>query len=52
VNVASDNIDKVFDEILETTDSEQITDNTRAKRDAKVKFVKDAYKKHVLDAKD
>lgn len=50
--IESDNLDKVFDEILETTDSEQITDNTRAKRDAKVQFVKDAYKKHVLDAKD
>ena len=52
VNVSSDNLDKVFDEILEASDSEQITDNTRAKRDAKVQFVKDAYKKHVLDAKD
>lgn len=52
VNVASDNIDKVFEEVSNASDSEQITDNTRADKDEKIQFVKDAYKKYVLDAKD
>lgn len=47
-NIESQNIDEVFNWIENRLDNERVTDNTISKKNAKIKFVKDAYKKNIL----
>lgn len=52
INIKCDNLDWLFEEIANKTDSEQITDNTRTRRNAKLDFAKQVYKDSVLNNKN
>ncbi len=52
IKISSDNVDQIFDEVLRVSDNDQISDNTRSKRDEKVAFVKQAYQDSVLNKKE
>lgn len=47
--IESDDLDKVFEEISETLDNEQITDETRSKQEKKIDFVKKEFEDKVLN---
>jgi len=51
-NIESNSIDGLFNEILRVTDTQQITGNTREKRDKKVRVAKETYKNYILNGKD
>ena len=48
-NIESDNLDWLFKEISDKSDSEYITENTRAKKNDKLAFAKKAYKDNILN---
>ena len=48
-NIESDNLDWLFEEISDKSDSEYITENTRAKKNDKLAFAKKAYKDNILN---
>ena len=51
-NIESNSIDGLFDEILKVTNTEQITGNTREKRDKKVRVARETYKSYILNGTD
>ena len=48
INIESDNLDWLFNEISDRSDSEYITEKTRYNRDSKLNFAKKAYKNYIL----
>lgn len=48
-DIESDNLDWLFEEIADKSDSEYITENTRARKNDKLAFAKKAYKNNILD---
>jgi len=48
-NIESDNLDWLFEEIADKSDSEYITENTRARKNDKLAFAKKAYKDNILN---
>ena len=48
-NIESDNLDWLFEEIANKSDSEYITENTRARKNDKLAFAKKAYKDNILN---
>lgn len=51
ISIESDSVDEVFDEISKALESDQITESTANKKDNKVNFVKNEYKK-ILNAEN
>lgn len=49
INIKSDNLDWLFEELANRSDSEYITENTRAKRNSKLNFAKQVYKDSILN---
>lgn len=49
IHIESDNLDWLFEEIADKSDSEYITENTRAKKNDKLAFAKKAYKDNILN---
>lgn len=47
--IEADNLDKVFDEISRTLDTESVTENTINKKNKKIRFVKKEYEDKVLN---
>ena len=48
-DIESDNLDWLFEEIADKSDSEYITENTRARKNDKLAFAKKAYKDNILN---
>ena len=48
-DIESDNLDWLFEEIANKSDSEYITENTRARKNDKLAFAKKAYKDNILN---
>lgn len=51
-HIESDNIDWLFEEISKKSDSEDITDKTRTRKEAKLDFAKQAFKDSILNNKN
>lgn len=51
-DIESDNIDWLFEELADKSDSEYITESTRERRDKKLNFAKQAYKDSILNNKN
>ena len=49
INIQSDNLDWLFAEIADKSDSEYITENTRTRKNDKLAFAKKAYKDNILN---
>jgi len=49
IRIESDNLDWLFEEIADKSDSEYITENTRARKNDKLAFAKKAYKDNILN---
>ena len=49
INIESDNLDWLFEEIADKSDSEYITESTRARKNDKLAFAKKAYKDNILN---